>query len=163
MTGKSGQWGTPFTKGNANAMRLRGLETRRWKSEKRLARELCEGESTKRETRETRSGVGESVPKQAQLASPGPSQPSQPSEPPKLNAVKPRPAFETRAVPPYTGRVPVLQPGEELCYGYQIAPGVWVEAKPPARNPNGLLAVEVLRASRPGQGDNRQGLTGRAR
>ena len=137
VRGKTGQWGVPFTKGNADAMRRRGLETRRFHAEKRRIRELCEGESTKRETRETRSGVGESVANQVQLVAPGPSQPSQPSEPPKLTAVKQRPAFETRAVPPYTGRVPVLQPGEELCYGYQIAPGVWVEAKPPARNPMG--------------------------
>jgi hypothetical protein len=134
MRGKSGQWGTPFTRENANAMRLRGLATRRWKSEKRLIRSLCEGEATKQETRETRSGVGEPVAKQAQLAGPGP---NQPNTQPKPDAVKQRPAFETRAVPPYTGRMPVLQPGEELCYGYQIAPGVWVEAKPPARNPMG--------------------------
>jgi len=115
-------------------MRLCGLETRRFHAEKRRIRELCEGESTEQEMRETRSCVGEPVAKQAQLAGPGP---NQPNTQPKPDAVKQRPAFETRAVPPYTGRVPVLQPGEELCYGYQIAPGVWVEAKPPARNPMG--------------------------
>ena len=130
MRGKSGHWGTPFTKGNANAMRLRGLATRRWHSEKRLIRSLCEGEATKQETRETQSGVGEPVAKQAPLAGPGP---NQPNTQPKPDAVKQSPAFETRAVRGSNGRIRELQPGEVLCYGYEIAPGVWAEAKPRVR------------------------------
>jgi hypothetical protein len=46
MRGKSGHWGNSFTKGNANAMRLRGLETRRFRAEKRLIRALCSSEAT---------------------------------------------------------------------------------------------------------------------
>jgi hypothetical protein len=130
MRGKSGQWGNPFTKGNANAMRLRGLETRRWKSEKRLVRALCSGEPPEAVRQEHLAG------------------PTQPSRPPESDAAKLSPAVETN--PPYTptAPVPVLHPGEEIGYGYQIAPGVWVEAKPPAPQTNGLIEAAVLRATR---------------
>jgi len=130
MRGKSGQWGNPFTKGNANAMRLRGLETRRWKSEKRLARALCSGEPPQ-------------AVRQEQLAGP-----AQPSKPPESDAAKLSPAVETKPAHTPTAPVPILQPGEEIGYGYQIAPGVWVEAKPPARNSHGLIEAAVLRAQR---------------
>jgi hypothetical protein len=133
MRGKSGQWGTPFTKGNANAMRLRGLAIRRFNSGKRLARELCGGEAT------------EPV-RQARLAGPGP---SQPSSPPRSDASELSPAVEAKPAHTDTAPVSILQPGEEICYGYQLAPGgPWQEAKPPARNPNGLTEAAVLRAQR---------------
>lgn len=132
MRGKSGQWGNPFTKGNANAMRLRGLETRRFLAGKRLIRALCGGESP------------EPV-KRTQLAEPGP---SQPSKPPGSNAAKPSPAVQENPAYSLTTPIRTLQPGEEIRYGYQIAPGEWVEAKPPAPQPNGLIAAAVLRAQR---------------
>jgi hypothetical protein len=128
MSGKSGHWGNPFTKENANAMRLRGLETRRFRAEKRLIEALCSCEAT------------EPV-RQTQLAGPGPSQP-------KSDASKPGPAVEIKTVHTRAAPLPNLQPGEEIRYGYQIAPEVWIDAKPPAPQPNGLIAAAVLRAQR---------------
>jgi len=133
MRGKSGRWGNPITRATANAMRLRGLDTRRWKSEKRLARALCGGEPTEPVRR-------------ARLAGP---EPSQPSKPQGSDAAKLNPAVEANAVRTQTAPVPVLHPGEEIRYGYQLSPGgPWVEAKPPAHNPHGLLEAAVLRAQR---------------
>jgi len=133
MRGKPGQWGNPFTKGNANAMRVRGLETRRWKSEKRLAMELCGGGST-------------APVRRAQIAEPGP---SLPSKPPGLDATKVNPTLEAKTANTPTASEPVLQTGEEIGYGYQMSPGgPWFDARPPVRNPHGLIEAAVLRAQR---------------
>jgi hypothetical protein len=71
--------------------------------------------------------------KQAQLAEPGPSQPSRPP----TSDVKLSPAVEVKVARTDTTPVPMLQPGEEICYGYQLAPGVWMEVKPPPPKPKG--------------------------
>lgn len=132
MRGKSGQWGNPFTKGNANAMRLRGLETRRSRAEKRFIRALCSGEATE-------------MVRPAQIAGPGP---SQPNKPPGSDAAKLSPAVEASPARTAAAPVPILQPGDKICYGYETAPGQWVEAKQPPHRPNGPTAADVLRAQR---------------
>ena len=149
MRGKSGQWGIPFTKGNANAMRLRGLDIRRRNSVKRLARVLCEGQPTKWEMRETRPGVYVQVvtdstalraerARQPQLAGPGP---SQPSKPPRSDAAEPSPAAGAKLPRADGAPVPGPQAGGIVCYGYELAPGVWQEAGSPAPQPNGRIAA----------------------
>ena len=132
MRGKSGHWGKPFTKGNANAMRLRGLEIRRSISADRLASKLRRGEAIE----------------QARQAWPAGPEPSQPSSPPRPDAAEQRPAIEAKPASTDTAPMAILQPGEKICYGYEIAPGVFVDAKPPARNPNGLTEAAVLCAQR---------------
>jgi hypothetical protein len=122
MRGKTGHWGKPFTKENANAMRQRGLNTRRSNSADRL-RELCRDEETKGELRETRP------------------RPSQPSSPPRSDAAEMSPAVEAKPARTDIAPVPILQPGEEIGYGYELAPGVWVEAKPTAPPTNGRAAA----------------------
>ncbi len=88
MRGKSGHWGNPFTKGNANAMRLRGLDIRRSSSGKRLARALRGGESTEPVS-------------QTQVA-----RPSQPSRQPRPDAAKLSPAVEAEPAHTHAASVP---------------------------------------------------------
>ena len=123
--GKSGKFGSPFTKGNANAMRRRGLDIRRHNSAERLACKLRRGEEIERA-------------RQARLDGPGPSQPNRPPSP---AAAELRPAIEARAARTDTAPVLTLQPEEQICYGYELAPGVWVEARVTAPQPNGLIAA----------------------
>ena len=130
MRGKTGQWGKPFTRENANTMRLRGLETRRFNAEKRLARALCGGEPTAAIRHEQLAG------------------PAQPSKPPESDAAKLSPTVERKPAHTHAAPAPVAQAGGVVCYGYELSPGVWVDAKPPARNPNGLTEAAVLRARR---------------
>ena len=159
MRGKSGHWGKPFTKGNANAMRLHGLAIRRSNSADRLVRKQWSEVETKWEMRDVpgHPGVQEQVvtdspalraerARQAQLPKPGL---SQPGRLPRSDTAELSQAVEAKLARPDTALVPVLQPGEKICYGYELAPGgPWVEAKPPARNPNGLTEAAVLRAQR---------------
>ena len=112
-------------------MRLRGLATRRWHSEKRLISSLCEGES------------GEPI----RHAKPSEQWPDQPSKPAEADASKLSPAGEAKPAHTHGAPVPCLQPGEEIGYGYEIAPGVFVDAKPPVLPSNGL-AVAAEAAAR---------------
>lgn len=69
MRGKTGYWGVPFTKANANDMRERGLRVRRFNSARRLLKSGERGqradtgrigghnEEVKWEMREVRPGV----------------------------------------------------------------------------------------------------------
>jgi hypothetical protein len=65
MRGKTGHWGTPFTKENANVMRERGLVVRRAKAATRLIgqekHEAAQELNTKWEMRELRPGVWEQI------------------------------------------------------------------------------------------------------
>jgi hypothetical protein len=127
---KSGHWGNPFTKENANFFRQRGLETRRFNAEKRLAKVLCGGEPSEPVS-------------QARLGGP-----SQPSKPPRTDAAEQNPVVDAKPALAHIPPVPSLQPGGEILYGYELAPGVWQKAKPPAPLPNGFTQAAVLRAQR---------------
>jgi hypothetical protein len=65
MRGKTGHWGTPFTKENANAMRERGLVIRRAQAATRLMgqeeQEAAQESNIKWEMRELRPGVLEQI------------------------------------------------------------------------------------------------------
>jgi len=131
-------------------MRLRGLDTRRLNSAKRLWRR---DEPKEWVLREKRLGVYEQVAVessgertdragQAQVVGPGPSQP------PGSDGSKPNLAAEAKPAHTHAAPAPVAQAGGVVCYGYELSPGVWVDAKPPVRNPNGLTEAAVLRARR---------------
>jgi len=61
MRGKTGHWGTPFTRQNANLMRLRGLATRRENAARRLLKDAREAEPVKWELQEVQPGVWEQM------------------------------------------------------------------------------------------------------
>jgi hypothetical protein len=107
MHGNTGQWGTPFTK--ANEMRERGLATRRLNAAARAPRP----------PRRTQSRT---------LTQPA-------ADPPLLRALEsvPTKGAPPAAPPAQTSPAPRIEVPQEICYGYELAPGVWKEAPPPAK------------------------------
>ena len=136
MQGRTGHWGTPFTKATANAMRERGLAVRRAKAAEKLIKAAMEADLAESQPHPKPHGAGVSQPTHAQA-------------PPLLSKAQDAGAEAPTQLPKPTPADPTKP--LEWGLGYALAPGEFVEATPPAKliaAPGTANAIGELKALR---------------